>query len=236
MTDNDSTNETVFGSDTASIVTTYDKESAEAQRAFDLVIDTHEANRRAAESAIYKAAGSTPMARHLASMLSTLAAESDLIVRAREARRTAEAEAVQKRDLALSELDDPFTTYVHGAFAEDQGIYRANTLLENAPFTFTSLRKLADDEGWCDDFEYLALKALKEGALPDDTIEVRTRVPYHAVPSSYGAEAGEEWAEVFQVHAFVRTHDQSGNQHSRYALERYRVGCSTYVKVSDGEG
>jgi hypothetical protein len=235
MSDNDVTAtpaETTFGIDVKPILDAYDKAVDQAARMLRLVRDEIDGNLSEAENAIRKVIGyGKPTTSHLIGMLRALSDESDVHIRACKAYEEALAAAEDAKAKALGA--DPFTRYVSTTFAEEQGDYRANTILRNAPYTFASLHELAEQEDWCTEFETLALRALRAGAIPDDTVEVRHQVSRYQVPEEYGAKPGETWERIFQVYAFTRTSDSYGDPHSYSHLRRYSHGDPVFVKVAD---
>jgi hypothetical protein len=229
------TDETTFGIATTEIRAAYHKAVEDANTRYHKISDQTDQDLIEAATALRKAIGhNREMATHLIAMARTLAHSDDgPVAKALAIRDAAITKAEKQRDEAMDA--DPFTRYVSEDFTQYHGDSRAETILDNAPYTFASLRKLADHHGWCSDFEHYAMKAVEAGVIPDETVEVRYPRSFHQVPDEHNPQPGEQWEAVLQVYAFVRTTDDAGDPHRFPHLRRYAKGEIAYVKVADAE-
>jgi hypothetical protein len=142
------------------------------------------------------------------------------------------AEAFEAAQEALGKAtgDDPFVKFV----TEDGNITTAdaNAIFETAPHTFTSLKNLAKEHSWCEEFEHTAARAVEAGALPDEKVTLTRPCSWSQVPPSYEAGYGEKWEVEFQVPAFVRTTHYDGDTKDLDEI-LFVSGDLTYRKVAD---
>jgi hypothetical protein len=152
------------------------------------------------------------------------------------------SEAQQARDLAIEEAKerrkadttaDAFFTFVDRDIRDNYDDDYANTLIEHMPFTFDSLKALAWDQDWCSDYESVMRRATREGALPEETVEVRWDVRVYDVPARYDAQPGERWQKVGTFPAYARITYRDGSPRAFYDIERWAIGDVRYEKVTD---
>lgn len=230
MTD---TTETMFGIDTTGAREAYRKAVEEASQQQDATINQLNKRLNDATTAIRAALGITSTSDGVVSLVCAIHSERHKDARQEARRRYAQArdEAQVKRDEALNA--DPFIKFVSEYIAEEYGHSYANTLHDEAPFTFDGLKELADSEGWCGDFERAMMEGREKGALPADTVTVRRSVSWGEVPASQDAKPGETWEQVFEVPAFVRVADSYDVPRPMRLLRNFIVGGITYEKVAD---
>lgn len=146
----------------------------------------------------------------------------------REAAEQAYTEAIEvareTRDAVLGA--DPFTRFVSTYIANNFGDSYADTLYDAMPVSYAGLKHLANGEDWCGDFEKVMLRAVREGALPDDKVQVTRSVEYRQVTGEHNAQHGEAWTVTFEVNPFVRIVDSQGCDRSFYALSWYASNVS----------
>lgn len=146
---------------------------------------------------------------------------------AEQVRKLAIDAAKAKRDEALSDAD-PFAKFIEEYVVANYGRNSADAFINAMPLTFEGLKKLAEQQSWCTDFESVMQRAVNLGALPDDTAELHRSVRALDVPNRFGAHAGEQWVQVRTLPAFVRTENRD-----RYELDRWTRGDVTYQKVEE---
>jgi hypothetical protein len=139
--------------------------------------------------------------------------------------------AKQQRMETLSR--DPFAKFVEEDIRPNHGASYAEILHRAMPLTFDGLQELAHQQGWCAEYEAVMARAVREGALPDDRVEVVRAIHWRDVPKEYAAKAGEEWRVVMQIPAYARSVDSNGTALSALALlDHARAEDTRYERVS----
>lgn len=230
------TEPTTFGIDVAEAERTYREELDEAEKTYQALVGDVNEKLNAAHSAVYTLLGDDQYtaASHINGLLSTLSQKdrNDRLDAARTARTALVEAATKKRDEVLEK--DPFTKRVATVVKRQYGEQYADTLLQNAPYTFESLRGLANSQGWCSDYEDVMGGFVRADVLPDETRVVTRKVAAHVVPSSENPKTGQEWEARLTLPAYVRDADRYGNPYSYYDLSDYATSTE-YVLVKDVE-
>lgn len=226
------TDETTFGTDVRPAMEAYNQAVEAARKNRDTAWVQVEKPLHAACTAVSELLP-YPQANSISDLIRTLSEKkrNDDTEAIHKAYRLAVDRAKEARDAAMEDADE-FTRFVVGHVGDNYGASYVETLLERVPFTFASLKALAETEGWCDDFEDLAREAVRRGALPDDMVEIRREVATYDVPYEYGAQEGEKWVRIADVPAYVRTEEEEGRPYSFYRLRRY-LKNDRYEKVEE---
>lgn len=227
--------ETTFGIDTKKINEQCIEQCNEADSVYSAVVDAGRAKLVAAHDAVSALLNSSAAANDINSLLTTLSAKERRQQRASaQQARTAMIEAAKKtRHEALKA--DPFTHRANTLVRRQYGDEYANALLEHAPFTFASLRKLARVEGWCADFEGAMEGFVRAMALPDEKRTVTRSIPWSRVPHSYSPQAGETWVAHLTIPAYVRDVSRHNDEYTFDDLRSYATEI-TYEKTDEKTG
>lgn len=222
-----------FGTDVRPALAAYNKAVAEAERVCFAATSTLDAKLHRVQLAVRELVDDYNTSIAINDLLDSLTApkRSQAHAEAQAVRDHARETAKEIRDAALG--DDPFTKFVATRIKDDFGIEYSEILFAAMPLTFDSMKQLANDHRWCSDYENAMREAVRRGALPADTVEIRRPVPHYDVPGQYGAKEDEKWERVGQVYAYARTADHYGTLRNFYVLRDHLVGESTYVKVAD---
>lgn len=223
--------EKTFGTDLRHVIAEYNKSVDYADTVRREAVDAAIAKINNATRAVTDLFGHGNVSQGISDLLHSLSAKdrNEKTRLAEEIRASVIEVARKKRDEALEA--DPFTKFVATYIQDNFGDSYVETLMENMPLTFDSLKELARSEDWCGSYESAMKEAVRRGALPDDKVEVRRSVDLHRVPFEYDAKEGEVWEHVFEVPAFVRTVDIDGIARSAYSLRDYRSN-NRYERVS----
>lgn len=227
---------TTFGIDVTEDETTYQAELDEAEKTYQALIGSVTEKLNAAHSAVYELLGDDQYtaASHIAGLLTALTQKdrNAKMAAARSARTALVDAATKKRDEALEK--DPFTKRLVTVVQEQYGSQYVTEAMKNAPFTFESLRELANAKRLCSDFERAMADFVRAGALPDETRVVTRPLVWTSVPSSRGAKAGQEWEARMTMPAYVRDTDSYGDPLSFYDISEF-AKKTEYVLVRDVE-
>lgn len=221
-----------FGIDVRETIATYNKETDAAEEAARAARNQVADKYSAVTGGMRDLLGFSHTADALVELFDALTADQrhEEYTKIDRIRNEAYTEARKKRDQVLNK--DALATFVATTLTEYYGSDYAEALFDAMPLTFTSLKELANSQGWCADFEQMARRATEEGALPADTVEVRRPVDWTEVPFSHGAQEGETWERIVTLPAYVRTVDPYGGVRSFYSLRRY-IAENRYEKVAD---
>lgn len=232
MSENTATTEKQFGTDARPVMDAYNKAVEQAEAVYHTTVEAVDTKRNTAVNALYNLLGRGNQVIALVELVDAMYGETrgKQLDAAWEVKALVLKAAKAQRDEDLG--DDPFTKFVVDHIAENYSKSYADALYEAMPVTFDSLKQLANDQNWCSDFEYIAERAVREGALPDDTVEIRRAVCWTQVPSGRDAKEGETWVRIATVPAYVRTVDRYGDEMPFGELHRY-IKMNRYEKTAD---
>lgn len=248
MSENEKTNETaekLFGTDIRPITEAYETAVREADRVCDAAILLLNKRLDSAMKAvdelfqIDKQPYHSPVRRQANSVKDLLQAltereHEDKKSAVSAVRNSAVQAAKDARDQGLVDMEmDDFTKFITSHIANRYGNSYAQKFLNALPLSFEGLKQLANDEGWCSDFEDAMQDAVAQGALPDDTVEIRRDYTWHDVPEEYGAKNGEHWVKIVTIPAFVRDTDTRGRLRPIASLDYRITGEARFEKVSE---
>jgi hypothetical protein len=166
----------------------------------------------------------SPSARalvQLADQLSQPARDEGLKV-AQEIRDSKLERAEEAKRKALE--SDPFLHYLDTTIRRSYSGY-VSDLLSILPATLDEIKNLADDLGWCTEFERLFSEATKLGHVDTGTFTYTTTLSLDEVPGELNAKEGEEWQVEMVLHGYMRPHMYDSWELGRYAVSK------TYRKV-----
>lgn len=140
--------------------------------------------------------------------------------------------AIDAAQEALDEAvkDDPFALFVASHIRTNYGDSYAEKFFEAMPLTYDGLKALARENGWCTDFERVMLRAVEQGALPDDRVEVTMPIHWTDVPSRFEPDHTDVWRATLLLPPFIRLTDTNGVERDVVTLRYYVGDPDTYVR------
>lgn len=232
----DEKTETTFGINLTEANQEYVRATTEAEEVYRTVYDAVYAKQNAAVQAVRGLLEGDGIPEGVADPV--IALIKSLVSPQRKARLKAADEArtrlLDAADQKRKEAADanPFTRRVNTLIRRQYGESYVTPLLENAPFTFASLRKLANEQRWCTDYETVMSDFVRAGALPEETRTVTRRVDWSIVPRSHSPQEGETWVARMTLPSYVRDTTLDGEEYDFSELRNY-VTLITYEKTDD---
>lgn len=230
------TEPTTFGIDVTESEETYRKEIQKAERTYYALTENINKKLDATRSAVHELLGDDQheAANHINGLLSTLTRKDrDAKVADAGDVRSALIEAADEKRNAVLEKD-PFIKRAATVIKRQYGSDYSVALIENAPFTFESLRTLASARDWCADYEQAMGEFVRAGALPDETRVVTREVHWTDVPASKKPKQHQVWEANLTLPAYVRDANRYGDACSYLDLRDYAKETE-YVLVQDVE-
>ena len=212
----------------------YNKALSDAEDIYGTVMDANATLLNNAHSAVLELLGDVPGGHDINGLLTTMsqAKRDKNTTAARTARDRLIQHAVAEKNKALE--GDPFAAYIHNNLSNRVSSGYTRALLNNAPFTFASLRRLADQNDWCRDFESIAAEATREGVIPAEIRTVTREISGYHVPAKHSAEGNETWLAHLALPAYYRDTNRHGDSLPYVDLKDNAVSV-TYEKKPDPE-